>query len=492
MLCCIEYEFKRMSISVKNPNWKNGLAIVGLISCTALLAGCTTSRFVGAPLITNSVNTANNADLNQAMPSAVAATDLPSARQNLSAGNGAPYIPAADVGGNATYNTTYNSQDPRLMGQNGQVQATPIYGQPLASAPSVARQQLPTLSSPQVTSTQQMPAMPSVAEVDLTKAPSIDQSSTASIAQTPRAVPDNAFTHKIQSGESLYAIARRYEVTTDALVSANGLASPDKIFVGQNIIVPGRQGAPQSQPAPTTNLAAAPKPLGTLKTSTATQAMPAPVTPAATAPVEIDETPTASIAMSASSTPQVAPTPIRRPAGLSAPRPAQTTPQPQVQTPVVAETKPEPKVEAKPVETKVAAVTPAPKVTARPQPAAASQGFRWPVNGRVIADFKASKNTGLNIEVPEGSSVRAAEAGEVIYVGSAVEGFGNLILIKHANGYVSAYAHLKDINVAKGTQVNRGDSIGTVGMTGAVNRPQLHFELRKGATPVDPTPLLSS
>jgi murein DD-endopeptidase MepM/ murein hydrolase activator NlpD len=94
--------------------------------------------------------------------------------------------------------------------------------------------------------------------------------------------------------------------------------------------------------------------------------------------------------------------------------------------------------------------------------------------------------------VPEGSSVRAAEAGEVIYVGSAVEGFGNLILIKHANGYVSAYAHLKDINVAKGTQVNRGDSIGTVGMTGAVNRPQLHFELRKGATPVDPTPLLSS
>lgn len=479
-----------MSFGVKNPPWKYGLAIVGLVSCTALLAGCTTSRFVGAPLITNSVNTANNADLNQPMPSAVTATDLPTSGQHLSARNGAPYVPAADVGGNANYNTTYNSQDPRLMGQYGQVQATPIYGQPLATAPSVARQQLPTLSSPQVTSTQQMPAMPSVAEVDLTKAPSIDQSSsTASIAQAPRAVPDNAFTHKIQSGESLYAIARRYDVTTDALVSANGLASPDRIFVGQDIIVPGRQGV--AQPA-TSNLAEAPKPLGVLKTSSTSQSMPQPIVPAATAPQKTDATPTASIAMSASSTPQVAPTPIQRPAGLTAPKQVQASTQPVVKAPTVAAPKVEPKVEAKPVETQVASVTPAPKVTAQPQPAAISQGFRWPVKGRVIADFKASKNTGLNIEVPEGSSVRAAEAGEVIYVGSAVEGFGNLILIKHANGFVSAYAHLKDINVAKGTQVNRGDSIGTVGMTGAVSRPQLHFELRKGATPVDPTPLLSS
>lgn len=472
-----------MSISVKNPPWKHGLALVGLVSCAALLAGCTTSRFVGAPLITNSVNTANNADLNQAMPSAVAATDLPSSGQSLSSGNGAPYVPAADVGPNTTYNTTYNSQDPRLMGQYGQVQATPIYGQPVAAAPSVARQQLPSLSSPQVTSTQQMPAMPSVAEVDLTKAPSIDHSSTASIAQTPRAVPDNAFLHKIESGESLYAIARRYDVTTDALVSANGLSSPDKIFVGQEIIVPGRQGAPK--PASSAKLAEAPKTLGVMHAGTASQQMPQALVPSNTAPAPVDNQKTASIAMSASSTPVVAPTPIQRPAGLSATKsaPAPTT----ATAPVVAA----PQTESKPVETKVATVPVTPKVTAQPEPAT-SQGFRWPVKGRVITDFKASKNTGLNIEVPEGSSVRAAESGEVIYVGSAVEGFGNLILIKHANGFVSAYAHLKDINVAKGTFVNRGDSIGTVGMTGAVNRPQLHFELRKGATPVDPTPLLSS
>jgi murein DD-endopeptidase MepM/ murein hydrolase activator NlpD len=117
--------------------------------------------------------------------------------------------------------------------------------------------------------------------------------------------------------------------------------------------------------------------------------------------------------------------------------------------------------------------------------------FRWPISGKVITDFIASKGTGINIEAPEGASVRAAENGQVIYVGSGVEGYGNLILIRHANGYVSAYAHLKSVAVNKGDNVTRGDNIGAAGMTGSVSRPQLHFELRKGATPVDPVPLLA-
>jgi murein DD-endopeptidase MepM/ murein hydrolase activator NlpD len=118
--------------------------------------------------------------------------------------------------------------------------------------------------------------------------------------------------------------------------------------------------------------------------------------------------------------------------------------------------------------------------------------FRWPISGRVITDFANSKGTGINIEAPEGAAVRAAENGQVIYAGSGVEGYGNLILIRHPNGYVSAYAHLQQMNVAKGTVVNRGDNIGTAGKTGSVSKPQLHFELRKGATPVDPIPLLAS
>jgi murein DD-endopeptidase MepM/ murein hydrolase activator NlpD len=121
-----------------------------------------------------------------------------------------------------------------------------------------------------------------------------------------------------------------------------------------------------------------------------------------------------------------------------------------------------------------------------------AERFRWPVSGRVITDFAASRGTGINIEVPEGTPVLAAENGTVIYTGSGVEGYGNLVLVRHPNGYVSAYAHLQSIGVQRGAVVNRGDSIGAAGMTGSVSRPQLHFELRRGATPVDPMPLLAS
>jgi murein DD-endopeptidase MepM/ murein hydrolase activator NlpD len=140
----------------------------------------------------------------------------------------------------------------------------------------------------------------------------------------------------------------------------------------------------------------------------------------------------------------------------------------------------------------VASTTPATATTteAPVRPAAADGKFRWPVSGTVIVDF-ASSRSGINIAAQEGTAVRAAEGGTVIYTGSAVQGYGNLVLIKHENGYVSAYAHLKDITVAKGEAVNRGDAIGSAGMTGGVSRPQLHFELRKGATPVDPMPLLA-
>ena len=119
-----------------------------------------------------------------------------------------------------------------------------------------------------------------------------------------------------------------------------------------------------------------------------------------------------------------------------------------------------------------------------------AEKFRWPVSGKVIVDFASSKGTGINIAAPEGTPIKAAENGTVIYVGSGVEGYGNLILIRHANGYVSAYANLKDMSVQKGATVSRGDTIGSAGTTGSVSSPQLHFELRKGATPVDPVPLL--
>ncbi|MBU1176725.1 MAG: peptidoglycan DD-metalloendopeptidase family protein [Alphaproteobacteria bacterium] len=156
-----------------------------------------------------------------------------------------------------------------------------------------------------------------------------------------------------------------------------------------------------------------------------------------------------------------------------------------------------PKTPTSPVRTEVASTTDttvtasaSETVNAMVKPPAEDGKFRWPLSGTVITDFAASRS-GINIAAQEGTAVRAAETGMVIYTGSAVQGYGNLVLIKHENGYVSAYAHLKDITVAKGETVGRGDAIGSTGMTGGVSRPQLHFELRKGATPVDPMPLLA-
>ncbi|MGJ8529657.1 LysM peptidoglycan-binding domain-containing protein, partial [Maritalea sp.] len=228
---------------------KSNIAVLGALSCALLVTGCTSARFAGPSLVTNSVNTASNANLSQQMPGAVAATKLPSAGRYLSASNSrSPYIPAAAVG-ESNVSSRIQSRNPNVPGMNTRVQAASNIGQSVAAQPSVMRQQLPILTQQPVTSTQSMPSMPSLAEVDLTKAPKIDNSFTtasilesAGIATSPRAVSDNVFIHRIESGESLYSVARRYEVTTDAIVAANGLASPDRIIVGQDVIIPGRPG----------------------------------------------------------------------------------------------------------------------------------------------------------------------------------------------------------------------------------------------------------
>jgi murein DD-endopeptidase MepM/ murein hydrolase activator NlpD len=117
--------------------------------------------------------------------------------------------------------------------------------------------------------------------------------------------------------------------------------------------------------------------------------------------------------------------------------------------------------------------------------------FRWPARGRIIEGFKAGGNDGINIAVPEGTSVRAAESGVVAYAGSELKGYGNLVLIRHPNGFVSAYANNGELDVKRGDTVKRGQIIAKSGQSGNVNSPQLHFELRKGSTPVDPTNYLA-
>jgi murein DD-endopeptidase MepM/ murein hydrolase activator NlpD len=137
-----------------------------------------------------------------------------------------------------------------------------------------------------------------------------------------------------------------------------------------------------------------------------------------------------------------------------------------------------------------ATTTPDLTAPAPQQNMAAASGFRWPVRGRVISEFgkkpNGERNDGINLAVPEGTSVKAAEDGTVIYAGNELKSYGNLVLIRHADGWVSAYAHNSTLQVKRGDEVRRGQVVALSGMSGGVTTPQLHFELRKDATPVDP------
>ena len=145
----------------------------------------------------------------------------------------------------------------------------------------------------------------------------------------------------------------------------------------------------------------------------------------------------------------------------------------------------------------LAAVEPSPPASApapSPNPGISGGRFPWPVNGRLVAGYGLANgeahNQGINIAAPLGTPVRSIDAGTVAYVGNEVKGYGNLVLVKHTNGWISAYAHLDGIVVKKGDTVGAGQVIAKVGDTGGVGEPQLHFELRRGSKPVDPRDFL--
>ena len=126
---------------------------------------------------------------------------------------------------------------------------------------------------------------------------------------------------------------------------------------------------------------------------------------------------------------------------------------------------------------------------------AGSSGFSWPVQGEIITEFGSSQrgvhNDGVNIAASEGAPVGAAAKGRVAFVGTNIKSFGKLVLVKHDGGIITAYAHLGDISVTEGDIVTAGQSIGTIGQSGRVDSPQLHFEIRKSRQPVDPRSLIS-
>jgi murein DD-endopeptidase MepM/ murein hydrolase activator NlpD len=286
----------------------------------------------------------------------------------------------------------------------------------------------------------------------------------APIAQrTPMAAPVQAApsrasgVHVVTSGETLFGIARKYSATRTEIARANGIAPTASVRIGQRLVIPGA-----GQP-----VAAAPSNLR----APIVAARPMPPAPAPKQQIVAAR--------------PVATTPAHNPAPVAA-APAPQAPQ---RTAAVQPTE------------KARLATPAVEAAAeakseQPSAAGAATSFRWPVRGRVIAGFgpkpNGQQNDGINLAVPEGTSVKAADDGVVAYAGNELKGYGNLVLVRHGNGYVTAYAHASELKVKRGDPVKRGQIIALAGQTGNVASPQLHFEIRKGSTPIDPTQLMAS
>ncbi len=314
------------------------------------------------------------------------------------------------------------------------------------------------------------------------------------------AAPILSADYAVQPGDTLYAISRRSGIPVSTLASANGLTPPYALQVGQGLTLPQDARDPTllaaaSQPIP------APRPetpqpigesgtqasagvpadlLGSLESSapaapTDATAAPADLTATENQPVETVVVQEAAVVEAASADGTVVEAATAQAAVLQVPN---AKPAREVALPAIAQQPPPP--------TTTAALPNPPKRQGRL--------FDWPVTGKVISSHGPKKgglhNDGINIAAPAGTPVRAAESGVVAYTGGDLKGFGKLVLIKHQDGYVTAYAHNSQVLVQRGETVRRGDVIARVGETGNVDTPQLHFEIRKDAKPIDPTGLM--
>ena len=303
----------------------------------------------------------------------------------------------------------------------------------------------------------------------------------------------------VAAGDSVETIARRYGVPASVIMQANNIAAPATLHPGQRLVIP-RYTATRVATAAAPPRAAAPAPTPAAAVNAAGNAgvhvvavgdtlskiahhYHKPVNEIAkanniqpTAPLNVGERliiPGAQAAVVKTSAP-TAPAQPKSVVASAAPK----APEPVQSANVVAPTDPLDKEAVKLADANGAV----PK-------------FRWPANGRVIAGYgpttNGQQNDGINISVPENTPVKAAEDGIVAYAGNELKGYGNLVLVRHPNGYVTAYAHAKELLVKRGDQVKRGQVIARSGQTGNVNAPQLHFEIRKGSSPLDPTRFLN-
>jgi murein DD-endopeptidase MepM/ murein hydrolase activator NlpD len=327
---------------------------------------------------------------------------------------------------------------------------------------------------------------------------------TGSIA--PRSVaarPQGGTTIIVGTSDTLEILARRYNVSAAAIMQANGYKGPRALQPGQQLIIPH----------PTATAAAAP--------ALAAPVISKPVAVAAVAPsvhvvnhgdtllsiarhnhVSVSELAKANkldpaaklgigmkLVVPASKTAAAVP-PAAAPAAVAVAQPAAVA-----APPVTRVAAADNQQEARLAQAAPNADEPAIESPVKAEATGALPTFRWPVRGKVITAYGAKangkSNDGINLAVPEGTPVKAADDGVVAYSGNELKGYGNLVLIRHANGYVTAYAHASELLVKRGDTIKRGQVIAKSGQSGEVQSPQLHFEIRKGSSPVDPLQFLN-
>jgi murein DD-endopeptidase MepM/ murein hydrolase activator NlpD len=406
--------------------------------------------------------------------------------------------------------------------------SNPFASQPEATgsvpAPAVERRELPQYSRPQpqyqsqalpppIAAPQSYPAASGgvsgggrgLASYEPPKRP-IETTGTVA----PRSVaavhgPAQGTTIIVGTSDTLETLARRYNVSAAAILQANGYKGPRALSPGQQLIIP-HQTAGVATPAPAL-AAPASKPVAAVSAASSIHFVNRGDTLLSIA--RHNHVPVAVLAKANHLEPSAK---LKLGAKLTVPGAKTAAAAPAVQPAAVATA--QPAAALTPPATKMAAAAGGPQQTARlaqatakvedvpaeaPVKASEATGalptFRWPVRGKVITSYGAKTNgkanDGINLAVPEGTPVKAAEDGVVAYSGNELKGYGNLVLVRHANGYVTAYAHASELLVKRGDTIKRGQIIAKSGQSGEVGSPQLHFEIRKGSTPVDPLQFLN-
>lgn len=318
-----------------------------------------------------------------------------------------------------------------------------------------------------------------------------------SVAATSGWSREGGTTIIVGTADTLDIIAKRYNVPSAEILRANGYGGPRVLQPGQQLVIPRRVAQaqpPALAPAPATRAAAAlpasvhlVNPGDTLMSlSRRYHVAPAQIAAANNLPVTAQLKIGMKVSIPGGKAAAAAAAPA--PAVAEAPKPARPAAKP------VTVASAEPPQKAR-VATEANDIPEAQSPVKAAETTNALPSFRWPVRGRVIAGYGAKtngkQNDGINVAVPEGTPVKAAEDGVVAYSGNELKGYGNLILVRHSNGYVTAYAHASELMVKRGDTIKRGQVIAKSGQTGEVGSPQLHFEIRKGSASVDPLQFLN-